>query len=161
HLTEFWMVEPEMAFAGLDEDMDLAEDFLVHVVNAVRTRRTTELATLERDVSKLESVQKPFPRITYAEALDILRKKGFPLEWGADFGGDEETALSQEVHRPVMVHRYPVESKAFYMKADPQDPRLALCVDVLAPEGYGEIIGGGQPDDDLAVLASRPAAPDP
>jgi asparaginyl-tRNA synthetase len=160
HLTEFWMVEPEMAFAGLDEDMDLAEDFLVHVVNAVRMRRATELATLERDVKKLECVQKPFPRITYAEALEILRKKGFPLEWGADFGGDEETALSQEFDRPVMVHRYPVESKAFYMKADPKDPRVALCVDVLAPEGYGEIIGGGQREDDAAVLEQKIRAHD-
>src|SRR5207248_1349802 len=135
HLTEFWMVEPEMAFAGLDQDMDLAEDFLVHVVGAVRERRQPELRALGRDLVPLERVQKPFPRVTYAEALDILRQKGFALEWGADLGGDEETALSQEFDRPVMVHRYPVEAKAFYMKADPADPRLALCVDVLAPEG--------------------------
>ncbi len=155
HLTEFWMVEPEMAFAGLDEDMDLAEDFLVHVVGAVRERRQPELRALGRDLAPLARVEKPFPRITYAEALDILRKKGFPLEWGADLGGDEETALSQEFDRPVMVHRYPVEAKAFYMKADPADPRLALCVDVLAPEGYGEIIGGGQREDDAAVLEAK------
>src|SRR5262245_40991136 len=155
HLTEFWMVEPEMAFAGLDEDMDLAEDFLVHVVGRVLARRRLELGVLERDTAALERVQKPFPRITYAEALDILRAKGFALEWGADFGGDEETALSQEFDRPVMVHRYPVEAKAFYMKADPRDPRLALCVDVLAPEGYGEIIGGGQREDDVEVLEGK------
>src|SRR5262249_43042361 len=135
HLTEFWMVEPEMAFAGLDEDMDLAEDILVHVVGRVLERRKPELAVLGRDVAPLERVRKPFPRITYAEALEVLRGKGFALEWGADLGGDEETALSAEFDRPVMVHRYPVEAKAFYMKADPADPRVALCVDVLAPEG--------------------------
>jgi asparaginyl-tRNA synthetase len=155
HLTEFWMVEPEMAFAGLDDDMDLAEDFLVHVVGAVVGRRAAELRALGRDPAPLERVRKPFPRITYAEALDVLRRKGFALEWGADLGGDEETALSQEFDRPVMVHRYPVESKAFYMKADPADPRVALCVDVLAPEGYGEIIGGGQREDDVAVLEQK------
>ncbi len=155
HLTEFWMIEPEMAFAGLDEDMDLAEDFLVEVVGRVRERCVVELAALERDQSALERVRKPFPRITYAEALDVLRAKGFALEWGADLGGDEETALSQEFDRPVMVHRYPVEAKAFYMKADPADARLALCVDVLAPEGYGEIIGGGQREDDAGVLEAK------
>jgi asparaginyl-tRNA synthetase len=155
HLTEFWMVEPEMAFAGLDEDMDLAEDFLVHVVRAVLQRRGPELRTLGRDPAALERVQKPFPRIRYAEALDILRRRGFALEWGADLGGDEETALAEEFDRPVMVHRYPVEAKAFYMKADPADPRLALCVDVLAPEGHGEIIGGGQREDDAAVLEAK------
>ncbi|TMA49109.1 MAG: asparagine--tRNA ligase [Deltaproteobacteria bacterium] len=155
HLTEFWMIEPEMAFAGLDEDMDLAEDFLVHVVRRVRERRAAELRALERDPAPLARVEKPFPRITYAEALDILRRKGFALEWGADLGGDEETALSESFDRPVMVHRYPVECKAFYMKADPADPRCALCVDVLAPEGYGEIIGGGQREDDAAVLEEK------
>ena len=155
HLTEFWMIEPEMAFAGLDEDMDLAEDFLVHVVRRVRERRAAELRALERDPAPLARVEKPFPRITYAEALDVLRRKGFALEWGADLGGDEETALSESFDRPVMVHRYPVECKAFYMKADPADPRSALCVDVLAPEGYGEIVGGGQREDDAAVLEEK------
>jgi asparaginyl-tRNA synthetase len=155
HLTEFWMVEPEMAFAGLDDDMDLAEDFLEHVVQTVVARRRPELRTLERDLAPLERVRKPFPRISYAEALEILGRKGFPLAWGADLGADEETALSQEFDRPVMVHRYPVASKAFYMKADPADPRVALCVDVLAPEGYGEIIGGGQREDDADVLAEK------
>jgi asparaginyl-tRNA synthetase len=155
HLTEFWMIEPEMAFANLDDDMDLAEDFLVHVVARVRERCAVELAALGRDVAPLARVAKPFPRITYAEALDVLRRKGFALDWGADLGGDEETALSQEFDRPVMVHRYPVEAKAFYMKADPADPRVALCVDVLAPEGYGEIVGGGQREDDAAVLEAK------
>src|SRR5206468_1407270 len=160
HLTEFWVVGPGMALAGLDGDMDLAEDFLVHVVGAVRERRQPELRALGRDLAPLARVEKPFPRITYAEALDILRAKGFPLEWGADLGGDEETVLSQEFDRPVMVHRYPVEAKAFYMKADPTDPRLALCVDVLAPEGYGDIIGGGQREDDQVVLEEKIRAHD-
>ncbi len=155
HLTEFWMVEPEMAFAGLDEDLDLAEDFLVHIVGRVLERRAVELRVLERDTAKLACVQKPFPRITYSEAIERLQRKGFPVTWGDDFGGDEETALSSEFDRPVMVHRYPLASKAFYMKVDPADPRLALCVDVLAPEGYGEIIGGGQREDDLARLETR------
>ncbi|TMA32069.1 MAG: asparagine--tRNA ligase [Deltaproteobacteria bacterium] len=155
HLTEFWMIEPEMAFAGLDEDMDLAEDFLVHVVRRVREQRAAELRVLERDPAPLARVEKPFPRITYAEALDVLHGKGFALEWGADLGGDEETALSESFDRPVMVHRYPVESKAFYMKADPADPRCALCVDVLAPEGYGEVIGGGQREDDATMLEDK------
>ena len=121
----------------------------------MRARRAAELRALGRDLAALERVQKPFPRITYADALDVLRRKGLALEWGADLGGDEETALAGEFDRPVMVHRYPVEAKAFYMKADPADPRLALCVDVLAPEGYGEIIGGGQREDDAAVLEEK------
>jgi asparaginyl-tRNA synthetase len=155
HLTEFWMVEPEMAFAGLDDDMDLAEDFLLHVVGRVLERRRAELAVLERDVTALERIRKPFPRVTYGEAIDLLRGKGVDITWGDDLGAEAETALSQEFDRPVMVHRYPLATKAFYMKADPRDPRLALCVDVLAPEGYGEVIGGGQREDDLATLEAR------
>ena len=155
HLTEFWMVEPEMVFAGLDEDMDLAEDFLVHVVGRVLERRRTELAVLERDVAPLERIRAPFPRITYSDAIDLLRQKGVDIAWGDDLGAEAETTLSQEFDRPIMVHRYPLAAKAFYMKADPRDPRLALCVDVLAPEGYGEIIGGGQREDDLATLEDR------
>ena len=155
HLTEFWMVEPEMAFAGLDEDMELAEQFLTHIVGRVLERRAPELRVLERNLTKLECIRTPFPRITYAEAIERLQRKGFPVTFGDDFGADEETALSQEFDRPVMVHRYPLASKAFYMKPDPADPHLALCVDVLAPEGYGEIIGGGQREDDLAALEAR------
>jgi asparaginyl-tRNA synthetase len=155
HLTEFWMVEPEMAFAGLDDDMDLAEDFLVYVVGRVLERRRPELAALERDVAALERIQKPFPRVAYGDAIDLLRQKGVDIAWGNDLGAEAEAALSQEFDRPVMVHRYPLAAKAFYMKADPGDPRLALCVDVLAPEGYGEIIGGGQREDDLAALEAR------
>src|SRR6185369_7090008 len=143
------------AFADLDDDMALAERFLAHIVARVLERRRMELAALERDVAKLEHVVAPFPRIPYGEAIERLKAKGFPVTWGDDFGADEETALSEEFDRPVMIHRYPLASKAFYMKADPADPRLALCVDVLAPEGYGEIIGGGQREDDLEALAAR------
>mgnify|MGYP003694090441 FL=1 len=155
HLTEFWMIEPEVAFADLDDDMALAEDFLVEVVGRVVEERKAELALLERDTAPLAKVQKPFPRVSYEDAIALLAADGKPVAFGDDFGGDEETVLSQRFDRPVLVHRYPAASKAFYMKADPADPRLALCVDVLAPEGYGEIIGGGQREDDLAVLASR------
>jgi len=155
HLTEFWMIEPEVAYLDLAGDMDLAEDFLVEVVGRVLAERRADLLALERDLTALERVQKPFPRITYDEALQRLRAAGKPVEWGEDFGGDEETVLASEFDRPVLVHRYPAAVKAFYMKNDPQEPRLALCVDVLAPEGYGEIIGGGQREDDLATLERK------
>jgi len=154
HLTEFWMVEPEIAYLDLDGDMDLAEDFLVSIVSRVLDRRKEELKTLERDTTLLEKVRKPFPRVSYTEAIDALNKKGIAKPWGGDLGGDEETEISSLYDRPVMVHRYPAAVKAFYMKKDPTDPRLALCVDVLAPEGYGEIIGGGQREDDLETLRS-------
>jgi len=155
HLTEFWMVEPEMAYADLNDVMELAEGLLVYVVGRTLDRRRHELRTLERDVSKLELVQSPFPRISYDEAVAILKDKGLPFEWGGDFGGPDETALSEHFDRPVMVHRYPAAIKAFYMKPDPIRPELALGVDVLAPEGYGEIIGGGQRIDDLDLLLKR------
>ena len=155
HLTEFWMIEPEVAYADLDDDMALAEDFLVEVVGRVVEERRAELALLERDTAPLDRVRKPFPRVSYEHALALLAESGKPMTFGDDFGGDEETVLSQRFDRPVMVHRYPAASKAFYMKVDPADPRLALCVDVLAPEGYGEIIGGGQREDDLDALAAR------
>jgi asparaginyl-tRNA synthetase len=154
------MIEPEMAYCDLNGDMDLAEDFIEYVVQHVLTSRRLELASLERDVSKLTKVKKPFPRISYAEAIELLQKKGVEIQWGADFGGDEETLISEAFDRPVIIHRYPVESKAFYMKADPHDPRVALCMDVLGPEGYGEIIGGGQREDDLAVLQTKIRAHD-
>ena len=155
HLAEFWMVEPEVAFMDLAGDMDLAEDLLCFLVERVLERRRPELAALERDVSKLETVKKPFPRIPYEEAIAVLQKAGNPAKFGDDIGGDEETIISSAYDRPVMVHRYPKEIKAFYMKEDPEDARCALCVDVLAPEGYGEIIGGGQREDDLAVLERK------
>jgi asparaginyl-tRNA synthetase len=158
HLTEFWMVEPEVAFMDIYGDMDLAEDFICEVVARVLRNRRAELETLGRDLSKLERVQKPFPRITYEEAIAILQRAGKPAQFGDDFGGDEETVISEQFDRPVMIHHYPAAIKAFYMKKDPADPRLAMCVDVIAPEGYGEIIGGGQREDDLAVLEAAIAA---
>jgi len=155
HLTEFWMVEPEMAYADLDDVMALAEDLVVAVVGRVLDKRRRELKVLERDISKLEAVQKPFPRISYDEAVKKLQAKGLPIQWGGDFGGPDETTLSEEFDRPVMVHRYPAAVKAFYMKPDPGRPELALGVDVLAPEGYGEIIGGGERLADLDLLLQR------
>ena len=160
HLTEFWMVEPEMAYASLDDVMDLAEDMIVSVVSRVLDRRARELKIIERDTSKLESVRKPFPRITYDDAVQMLQEKGLPFEWGGDFGGPDETTLSEQYDRPVMVNRYPAAVKAFYMKPDPQRPELALGVDVLAPEGYGEIIGGGERLADLDLLLQRIKAHD-
>ena len=155
HLTEFWMVEPEVAYLDLAGDMDLAEDFLCEVVQRVLKNRRPELEALERDLSKLEVVKKPFPRIRYEEALEILVKGGKEAKFGDDFGGDEETLISEQFDRPVMIHRYPREIKAFYMKADPNDPRVALGVDVIAPEGAGEVIGGGQREDSLDVLEKQ------
>lgn len=224
HLTEFWMIEPEMAFYDLDMNMDLAEDFLVHVVGSVLSNCKEELEVLERDTSPLERVQKPFPRISYSDAVDLLRSpetasmldgkiadlndeqqrlnteleenkaeygqakkwrkkqidareieihqrlneiqedlRNIPqwkesastFEWGGDFGGSDETVLTWHFDRPIIVHRYPAEVKAFYMKRDPDDDRLALGMDVLAPEGYGEIIGGGERATDLAFLESQ------
>jgi asparaginyl-tRNA synthetase len=155
HLTEFWMVEPEVAYANLDDVIELAEGLVAAVVGRVLDKRTTELKVLERDTSKLERVQPPFPRVSYDEAAEIIRRKGLPFEWGGDFGAPDETALSEEFDRPVAVHRYPAAVKAFYMKPDPERPEVALCVDVLAPEGYGEIIGGGVRIDDYDLLLAR------
>jgi asparaginyl-tRNA synthetase len=155
HLTEFWMVEPEMAYAGLDDVMNLAEDLIVSVVARVLDKRQRELKVLERDVTKLENVQKPFPRITYDEAVKTLQGKGLQIEWGGDFGGPDETMLSEQYDRPVLVHRYPSAVKPFYMKPDPERAEVALGVDVLAPEGYGEIIGGGERLADLDLLLQR------
>ena len=153
HLAEFWMVEPEVAFMDLDGDMRLAEDFLEYIVGYVLETKKEDLKVLERDTSKLEKVKAPFPRIRYAEAIDILQKNGHPdAKVGDDFGGDEETVISNQFDRPVIVHRYPMQLKAFYFKSDPTDGGLALNMDVLAPEGYGEIIGGGQREDDLDKL---------
>jgi len=155
HLTEFWMVEPEVAYCDLNGIIDLAEEFVEYVVQRVVDERRKELERLERDISKLEKVKRPFPRISYSEAVEILKEKGMRFDWGEDFGGDEETAISERFDKPVIVHRYPLETKAFYMKTDPNDPRLALCMDMLAPEGYGEIIGGGQREDDLDTLTEK------
>jgi asparaginyl-tRNA synthetase len=155
HLTEFWMVEPEVAYATLDDVMDLAEDFLVSVVARVLDKRRDDLNVLERDLSKLECIQKPFPRLHYDAAAKLLADAGLPFEYGGDFGSPDETHISSQFDRPVMVHRYPAAVKAFYMKRDPEDDTKALGVDVLAPEGYGEVIGGGERAPDLAFLRQQ------
>ena len=155
HLTEFWMVEPEVAFADLNDDMDLAEDFLEYVVQTVLKDKADELKVLERDTTKLQNVKKPLPRISYDEAVDILKKNNIEFEYGNDLGGTDETVVSNQFDKPVMVHHYPAEVKAFYMKRDPQNGKFALAVDVLAPEGYGEIIGGSQREDNYDLLVQR------
>ncbi len=155
HLTEFWMVEPEMAYATIDDVMDLAEDFLTSVIQRVLQERASELKMLKRDTSHLEKVAKPFPRISYDDAVERLKKKGVAFEWGGDFGGTDETLLSEDFDRPVMVHRFPMAIKAFYMQPDEERPELALGMDVLAPEGYGEVIGGGQRIHDYELLVKR------
>jgi asparaginyl-tRNA synthetase len=155
HLTEFWMVEPEVAYADLNDVMALAEDLVVSLVSRVLEKRRRELTIIERDVSKLEAVQKPFPRISYDDAVKTLQGKGLAIQWGGDFGGPDETTLSEEYDRPLLVHRYPAAIKAFYMKPDPDRADLALGVDMLAPEGYGEIIGGGERLADLDLLLQR------
>ena len=155
HLTEFWMIEPEVAYCDLDGNMDIAEEFIEYVVQTVMKKCEAELKVLERDVSKLETVKRPFPRISYDEAVQIIKESGLEFEDGNDFGGTDETVVSEKFDRPIMVHRYPAAVKAFYMKNDPEDPSKSLCVDMLAPEGYGEIIGGGQREDDLKVLEEK------
>jgi asparaginyl-tRNA synthetase len=155
HLTEFWMVEPEVAYATVDDTMDLAERMLAFIVQRVLERRSGELKALERDLSKLEKITTPFPRISYDEAIQILQKHGSEIQWGGDFGGADETIISQQFEKPVMVHRYPSAIKAFYMEPDPDRPEVALCVDVLAPEGYGEVIGGGQRATSYDLLVQR------
>lgn len=154
HLAEFWMVEPEVAFMDLDGDMNLAERFLEFVVQRVLAERSTELRLLERDTEKLQNVKAPFPRISYDEAVQVLAGLGQTVPPDDDFGAEHETLLSNQFDRPVIVHRYPSACKAFYMKRDPESPNRALCMDVLAPEGYGEIIGGGQREDSLERLES-------
>lgn len=169
HITEFWMMEPEMAYYDIDDNMDLIEDFLEYVVQRVLKNCREELELLGRDISKLENVKKPFPRLTYDEAIEILHKKDVPLirktengeehirpfPWGEDFGAPHEEAIVQDYDKPVMVHRWPAEAKAFYMKRDPQNPKVVLGVDVLAPEGFGEIIGGSQREDSYDELKKR------
>jgi asparaginyl-tRNA synthetase len=179
HLTEFWMVEPEVAYMDLAGDMELMEQFVSHVVGRAVEKHEAELHAMltravkqaeeEEDTSPgarkpldpdahlalLKNVKAPFPRITYTEAISRIQKTGHQIAWGDDIGGDEETILAKEFDRPVMVHRYPAEMKAFYFKKDPDDPKLALGCDVLAPEGYGEIIGGGQREESLELLLSE------
>ncbi|MDH5586536.1 MAG: asparagine--tRNA ligase [Nitrospirota bacterium] len=160
HLMEFWMVEPEMAFAELPEAMQLAEELVSVVIQRVLENRRAELEILERNVAALEAMIPPFPRITYEEAITRLKELGVDIQFGDDFGSEQETVLAQSFDRPVLVHRYPAAAKAFYMARDPQRPDLALCMDMLAPEGYGEIIGGGQRIHDLETLRQQIAAHD-
>ena len=155
HLTEFWMVEPEAAFFDLEDNMDLAEDMVVYVIRQVLKNESKELKTIERDTTSLEKVCKPFPRITYDEAVKILHDKGVDFQWGNDFGGTDETLISEQFEKPVTIHRFPAEIKAFYMKRDPENENLSLGCDILAPEGYGEIIGGGQREDNLEIIEKR------
>ena len=165
HLTEFWMVEPEWAYAGLDDLMELAENFISFIVERVLTRRAADIAVIGRDVTKLQAIKAPFPRLRYDEAVAMLHEaydKGLApdliqnrFEYGDDFGSPDETYLSSQFDRPLMVHRYPAAVKAFYMEPDPVDPKYALCVDVLAPEGYGEVIGGSQRMASYELLKKR------
>jgi asparaginyl-tRNA synthetase len=155
HLTEFWMVEPEMAYATLDDVKRVAEELICFMIQRVLENRRPELESLERDIAKLEAVKPPFPRMTYDEAVKILQGKGSEITWGGDLGGTDETLLSEGFDRPVMVDRYPAEVKAFYFEPDPQRPEVVLGVDVLASEGYGEVIGGGQRVSDLALLERK------
>jgi asparaginyl-tRNA synthetase len=155
HLTEFWMVEPEMAYAGLEDIKRVAEELIVFVVKRVIENRRQELQELERDVSKLEAVQAPFHRMSYDDAVKKLQAKGSDIQWGTDFGGTDETLLAEDLDRPVIVDRFPTQVKAFYFEPDPDRPEVVLGMDVLAPEGYGEIVGGGQRIHDLQLLLRR------
>src|SRR5207302_718233 len=155
HLTEFWMLEPEAAYVELDEAMALGEGLVSAIVQGVLKNKSCELETLKRDPKKLECAKPPFPRISYEEAVAVLHKNGNPAKFGDDFGGDEETIISSSFDRPVLVHRYPTSLKAFYMQPDPKRPELALAFDMLAPEGYGEIIGGSQRIHDYDLLVQR------
>ena len=155
HLTEFWMLEPEIAYGDLDEVMELMEGIVSHVVARVLERRKPDLVTLERDLSKLEKVQAPFPRVSYDEALKMLEGTPAAIPWGEDFGAPQEDAISAKFDRPVLIHRFPTKIKAFYMKADPARPEVALGCDLIASDGYGELIGGGERASDLALLERK------
>ncbi len=155
HLIEFWMIEPEMAFVELEESLEIQEQFVSHVVNSVLKNCKAELETLERDVTKLEKVVGPFPRITYDDAIKFLNENGFDVPWGEDFGAPHETAIANHYDKPVFITHYPAEIKAFYMKPDPNRPEVVLCADMIAPEGYGEIIGGSQRIDDPKLMEER------
>ena len=155
HLTEFWMVEPEMAYVDLDENMTWAENLVGYIVDKVLKKCIPEFEVLERDIKKLEAIVPPFPRMTYDEASEILKNNGSDFQYGSDFGTPDETLLSEQFDKPIMIHRWPADIKAFYMKHDEHNDELALGVDMIAPEGYGEIIGGGQREDDIDVLTNR------
>ena len=154
HLTEFWMVEPEMAFVDLDENMTWAENLVGFIIQRVLENCLMELETLERDIAMLETIIPPFPRITYDEASKIIKENGSDFKYGSDFGAPDETLLSEQFDKPIMIHRWPANIKPFYMKRDEHNHELALGVDMIAPEGYGEIIGGGQREDDIDILTN-------
>ncbi|GLO66414.1 asparagine--tRNA ligase [Oceanobacillus kimchii] len=156
HLIEFWMIEPEMAFVEHEDSLKIQENYVSHIVQSVLTNCKLELSVLERDLSKLEKIKAPFPRISYDEAIDMLKEKGFDdIEWGEDFGAPHETAIAESYDMPVFITNYPKDIKAFYMKPDPNRSDVVLCADLIAPEGYGEIIGGSQRIDDLELMEQR------
>ncbi|RDW19623.1 asparagine--tRNA ligase [Oceanobacillus arenosus] len=156
HLIEFWMIEPEMAFMTHDESLEVQENYVSYIVKSVLDNCQLELDILERDVTKLEKITAPFPRISYDDAITLLKEKGFTdIEWGEDFGAPHETAIAESFEKPVFITNYPAEIKAFYMKPDPERPEVVLCADLIAPEGYGEIIGGSQRIDDLELMKER------
>ena len=155
HLTEFWMVEPEIAYCNIEEDMVWAEKLILFIIKQVLENRKAELEVLERDMSKLESIKEPFPRVSYTECVDILNKGGTKFNWGDDFGAPEETYIAEQFNQPVMIHRFPSAIKAFYMKRDPENDKVVLGMDILAPEGYGEIVGGSERETDINLLIKR------
>ena len=155
HLTEFWMVEPEIAYCDIEEDMQWAEDLLVYIVKEVLEHRLDELQVLERDIDSLKSTQGPLPRVSYTECIEMLQKDGYDIKWGDDFGSPEETHIAEKYDRPVIVHRFPSKIKAFYMKRDPKNEKVVLGMDILAPEGYGEIVGGSERETNIDILLER------
>ena len=155
HLTEFWMVEPEIAYCNIDEDMDWAERLILSIIERVLENRKNELEVLERDLEKLKQIKAPFPRVSYTECVDLLNKGGIDFKWGDDFGAPEETFIGEQYNQPVMVHRFPSAIKAFYMKRDPENDKVVLGMDVLAPEGFGEIIGGSERETEISLLEGR------
>ena len=155
HLTEFWMVEPEIAYCEIEEDMQWAENLLIYIMNQVLDNRLDELNTLERDIDILKKVKGPFPRVSYTECIDMLQKDDFKIQWGDDFGSPEETHIANQYDCPVIVHRFPSDIKAFYMKRDPKNEKVVLGMDILAPEGYGEIVGGSERETDIDILIER------
>jgi asparaginyl-tRNA synthetase len=155
HLTEFWMVEPEIAYCDIEGDMQWAEDLLIYIVNEVLEHRLNELEILERNIDSLKHVQGPFPRISYTECIEILQEDGYEIKWGDDFGSPEETHIAEKYDRPVIVHRFPSKIKAFYMKRDTKDDKVVLGMDILAPEGYGEIVGGSERETNIDILLER------
>ena len=155
HLTEFWMVEPEIAYCEIDENMDWAERLILFIIERVLENRKNELDVLERDLGKLEHIKAPFPRLSYTECVELLNKGGIDFTWGDDFGAPEETFIGEQFNQPVMVHRFPAAIKAFYMKRDPENEKVVLGMDVLAPEGFGEIIGGSERETEINLLEDR------